>query len=61
MTTFEHDPESLTVIMMPTEQVAKRLQHVCTRLYSERRMDGEMMRDTAQYLQAILDSIVPED
>lgn len=43
---------------MSTAEVARRLHSACTRLYSERRMDGDEMRDMAQRLQAVLDSMV---
>jgi len=58
--TIEHDPDTLTIATMPTAEVARRLHNACTRLYSERSMGGDEMRDMAQSLQAILDSIYTE-
>ena len=47
-----------TYFCLDEAQVA-RLRAVATRLYSERRMDGDAMRDAAHTITAVLDGALP--
>lgn len=60
MARWSMDEEEVTMVALPTSTTVRALKAVATRLYSERRMNGDEMRDLAQNIDVLIFAIATD-